>query len=425
MSDFIVMAKKEIKNLMRDRKLIFGLIIVPLIVYPALGKMMQFGFESATKTTHVAIVNFDDGKYGELLIKALNVTPNVTVTVISAGSVDDALRKALQENQNVLVVIPHNFSESIESDEVATVQIYGVFKEIGSGMRESVSEGRINAVINVLSEEIAKLKVQELGAKNPDAVLHPIRAESKSYLLGRIVDVPPTVVSQVLASQSYGLPLIVFLMVMITSQMSAGAVASEKENKTLETLLTLPVRRTTIVASKITGTAVMGVIAALAYMIGLKQYMAGFGTQTGVSLSELGLSITPTGMALFGIVVFLTIAFSLSLAMLLAVFAEDVQSANTVVSSVILPLAFPSFVLMFVDISQLPALWKYLLLASPFTHPVVDYRYVIAKDYTALGASIAYLAIVAGATLYVTARVFASEKILTARLGWGRRKGRE
>ena len=424
MSDFLVLAKKEIKNLMRDRKLIFGLIIVPLIVYPALGKMMQFGFESATKETHVAIVNFDDGKYGELLIKALNVTPNVTVTVISAGSVDDALRKALQENQNVLVVIPHNFSESIESDEAATVQIYGVFKEIGSGMRESVSEGRINAVINVLSEEIAKLKVRELGAKNPDAVLHPIRAESKSYLLGRIVDVPPTVVSQVLASQSYGLPLIVFLMVMITSQMSAGVVASEKENKTLETLLTLPVRRTTIVASKITGTAVMGVIAALAYMIGLKQYMAGFG-ETGVSLSELGLSITPAGLALFGVVVFLTIAFSLSLAMLLAVFAEDVQSANTVVSSVILPLAFPSFVLMFVDISQLPALWKYLLLASPFTHPVVDYRYLIAKDYTALGASIAYLAIVAGATLYVTARVFASEKILTARLGWRRRKGRE
>ena len=424
MSDFLVLAKKEIKNLMRDRKLIFGLIIVPLIVYPALGKMMQFGFESATKETHVAIVNFDDGKYGELLIKALNVTPNVTVTVISAGSVDDALRKALQENQNVLVVIPHNFSESIESDEAATVQIYGVFKEIGSGMRESVSEGRINAVINVLSEEIAKLKVRELGAKNPDAVLHPIRAESKSYLLGRIVDVPPTVVSQVLASQSYGLPLIVFLMVMITSQMSAGVVASEKENKTLETLLTLPVRRTTIVASKITGTAVMGVIAALAYMIGLRQYMAGFG-ETGVSLSELGLSITPAGLALFGVVVFLTIAFSLSLAMLLAVFAEDVQSANTVVSSVILPLAFPSFVLMFVDISQLSALWKYLLLASPFTHPVVDYRYLIAKDYTALGASIAYLAIVAGATLYVTARVFASEKILTARLGWGRQKGRE
>jgi len=422
MSDFLVLAKKEIKNLMRDRKLIFGLIIVPLIVYPALGKMMQFGFESATKTTQVAIVNFDDGKYGELLIRALNATPNVTVTVIEARSIDGALKRALRENQNVLVVIPPNFSESVESNRIATVQVYGLFRDIGSGMRESVSEARINAVIDILSEEIAKLKVQELGAGNPDAVLHPIRAESRSYLLGRIVDIPPTVVSQVLSSQAYGLPLIVFLMVMITAQMSAGAVASEKENKTLETLLTLPVRRTTIVASKITGTAVMGVIAALAYMVGLKGYMGSLGTQTGVSLSELGLSITPTGMLLFGIVVFLTIAFSLSLAMLLAVFAEDVQSANTVVSSIILPLAFPSFVLAFVDINGLPAVWKYLLLASPFTQPVIDYRYVIAKDYTALGMSIAYLAIVAGITLYATARVFASEKVLTARLGWGRKR---
>ena len=211
-------------------------------------------------------------------------------------------------------------------------------------------------------------------------------------------------------------------MVMITAQMSAGAVASEKENKTLETLLTLPVRRTTIVASKITGTAVMGVIAALAYMVGLREYMGSLGTQTGVSLRELGLSITPTGMLLFGVVIFLTIAFSLSLAMLLAVFAEDVQSANTVVSSVIFPLAFPSFVLAFVDINDLPTVWRYLLLASPFTHPVLDYRYVITRDYSALGASIVYLTIVAGVTLYATARVFASEKVLTARLGWGRRK---
>ena len=422
MSDFLVLAKKEIKNLIRDKKLIFGLIIVPLIVYPALGKMMQFGFESATKTTHVAIVNFDDGKYGELLIKALNASPNVSATVIEARSVEEALKKSLEENQNVLVVIPRDFSERIESNRTATVQVYGIFRDIGSGMGESVSEARINAVIDILSEEIAKLKVMELGAKNPEAILHPIRAESRSYLLGRIVDVPPTVVSQVLSSQAYGLPLIVFLMVMITAQMSAGAVASEKENKTLETLLTLPVRRTTIVASKITGTAVMGVIAALAYMVGLREYIGSLGTQTGVSLRELGLSITPTGMLLFGVVIFLTIAFSLSLAMLLAVFAEDVQSANTVVSSVILPFAFPSFVLAFVDINGIPAVWRYLLLASPFTHPVLDYRYVITRDYSALGASIVYLTIVAGVTLYATARVFASEKVLTARLGWGRRK---
>ena len=422
MSDFLVLAKKEIMNLMRDKKLLFGLIIVPLIIYPALGKMMQFGLESATKETHVAIVNFDEGKYGELLIKALNTSPNVSVTVISAPSVEEALSNALQEGQNVVVVIPQNFSESIESDRIATVEIYGVFKGLSSGMRESVSEGRINAIISVLSEEIARLKVNKLGASNPEAVLHPIRAESKSYFMGRIVDVSPTVVSQVLSSQSLSLPLIVFLMVTITAQMSAGAVAAEKENKTLETLLTLPVKRTTIVASKISGTAVMGLVAALAYMIGLRSYLGTFQTDTGISLEDLGLGITPVGMLLFALIVFLTIIFALSLAMLLAVYAEDVQSANTVVSSVILPLAFPAFLLMFIDLTQLPPVARYILLAIPFTHPIVGYRYAVTGEYSPMLFSIAYLGAIALVTLYLTARIFSSEKVLTAKISWGKKK---
>jgi len=422
MSDFWILARKEIMNLIRDKKLLFGLIIVPLILYPAMGKMMQVGIEKAQGETHVAIVSFDDGKYGMALIKALNVTPNVTVTLIQASSIQEALQRASEQRQNVLVVIPRNFSASIEANEKAEVEVYGIFNTIGSGIRESVSEGRIKVVVDILSQELAKIKIEKAGFKNPDAVLNPVGAVSKSVIKGRIVDVPPSVVSSVLASQSYSLPLIVFLMVTITAQMAAGAVAAEKENKTLETLLTLPVKRTTIVASKISGTAVMGLIAALAYMIGLKSYMGTFQSNTGVSLSELGLGITPVGMILFSLVVFLTIVFALGLAMVLAVFAEDVQSANTVVSSVILPLAFPAFLLMFVDLSQLPTAARYALLAIPFTHPVEAYRYVLTGSYGPLAISIAYLTIAAGLTLYLAARIFSSEKVLTAKISWGRKK---
>ncbi|NJF24731.1 ABC transporter permease [Thermococcus sp. Bubb.Bath] len=422
MSDFWILARKEIMNLIRDKKLLFGLIIVPLILYPAMGKMMQVGIEKAQGETHVAIVSFDDGKYGMTLIKALNATPNVTVTLIQAGSIGEALQRASEQKQNVLVVIPRNFSASIEENERAEVEVYGIFNAIGSGIRESVSEGRINAVIDILSQELAKIKIEKAGFENPDAVLNPVGAVSKSVIKGRIVNVPPSVVSSVLASQSTSLPLIVFLMVTITAQMAAGAVAAEKENKTLETLLTLPVKRTTIVASKISGTAVMGLIAALAYMIGLKSYMGTFQSKAGVSLSELGLGMTPTGMLLFSLVVFLTIVFALSLAMVLAVFAEDVQSANTVVSSVILPLAFPAFLLMFVDLSQLPPAARYGLLAIPFTYPVAAYRYALTGAYGPLIISIAYLTAAAGLTLYLAARIFSSEKVLTAKISWGKKR---
>ena len=423
MSDFWVMAMKELKNLFRDKKLVFGMVVVPLILLPLMGQAVNIGMEQAQKETHVTIANFDEGPYGALLIKSLQGAPNVTVTVVNATSVDEALRLAVREKQNVLVVIPSDFTSKLRANETATVEIYGIFTSIGPGMRESVSEGRINAVLEVLSEEIARLKVKALGANNPDAVLHPIRTVSKSFINGNVVDVPPTIVSSVIASQAFTIPLIVFMMVMITSQMAAGAIASEKENKTLETLLTLPVPRTHIVGAKIFGTAMMGLVSAIAYMVGMKYYMGSFGLgSSGVSLGDLGLEVTPTGAFLFALIVFLTIIIALGLAMIVATFAEDVQSATTLVSATILPLAFPAFLLMYTDINDLPLAVKYILLAIPFTHPVVDYRYVLLSNYTPLLISLAYLAVIAVATLYATARLFSSERIMTAQVSWGRKK---
>ena len=423
MSDFWVMAMKELKNLFRDKKLVFGMVVVPLILLPLMGQAVNIGMEQAQKETHVTIANFDEGPYGALLIKSLQGAPNVTVTVVNATSVDEALRLAVQEKQNVLVVIPSDFTSKLRANETATVEIYGIFTSIGPGMRESVSEGRINAVLEVLSEEIARLKVKALGANNPDAVLHPIRTISRSYINGNVVDVPPTIVSSVIASQAFTIPLIVFMMVMITSQMAAGAIASEKENKTLETLLTLPVPRTHIVGAKIFGTAMMGLVSAIAYMVGMKYYMGSFGLgSSGVSLEDLGLEVTPTGAFLFALIVFLTIIIALGLAMIVATFAEDVQSATTLVSATILPLAFPAFLLMYTDINDLPLAVKYILLAIPFTHPVVDYRYVLLSDYRPLLISLAYLAVIAVVTLYATARLFSSERIMTAQVSWGRKK---
>ena len=46
------------------------------------------------------------------------------------------------------------------------------------------------------------------------------------------------------------IPIVLFVAVIFASQMIATAIATEKENKTLETLLSYPVTRTSIVTSK-------------------------------------------------------------------------------------------------------------------------------------------------------------------------------
>ncbi|NPA47465.1 MAG: ABC transporter permease [Thermococci archaeon] len=422
MRSFRVLATKELMNLLRDRKLVFGLVVIPLVLFPLLGQFTSMGLSSAQGVTKVAVVNMDSGSYGGLLVKTLNASPNVSLTLISAGSVEKAIEKARDMGQNVLVVIPPDFSKRLSSSETASVQVYGIFTRVGAGMKESVSEGRINSVIQLLNREIAMIKLKELGINNPKALVEPVNATSYSVVKGRIVKVPPSAVAAALSSQAFSVPLIIFIMITLTAQMAAGSMAAEKENKTLETLLTLPVSRTTIVASKVFGTAVMGLIAALAYMIGMKYYMGALSMKTNVSLSSIGLGISPAGMVLLAIVIFLAVVFSLSLAMLIAVFAEDVQTASTLVSAVVLPLAFPSFILMYTSIYSLPACIRWLLLAIPFTHPIVDYRKLLMGNYSFVILSVLYLTLIALVTLYVTARVFSTERVLTAQINWGRKR---
>jgi len=421
MRRFKVLAMKEVMNLLRDKKLLFGLVVVPLILFPVLGQFTSVGMSSAQGVTRVAVVNLDSGTYGKLLVKTLNASPNVSLTLINAGSVNEAIEKAQNMGQNVLVVIPRDFSSKLSSSQTASVQVYGIFTRIGAGMKESVSEGRVRNVINVLNREIAVIKLKMIGVKNPNSFVEPVKAVSYSVVKGRVVDVPPSAVAAAISSQALSVPLIIFIMITLTSQMAAGSMAAEKENKTLETLLTLPVSRTTIVASKVFGTAVMGLIAAAAYMVGMRYYLGSLSLKTSVSLSSVGLSMSPLGMILLALVVFLAIVFSLSLAMLIAVFSEDVQTASTLVSAVVLPLAFPSFVLMYTSIYSLPTSIRWLLLAIPFTHPIVDYRKLLMGDYSFVALSVLYLVVVAMVTLYITARVFSTEKVLTAHIRGGKK----
>ena len=429
MSDFFVIVMKEVRDLMRNKQIIVGMIIVPLILFPALGKMISFGMSEAKEETKVILVNFDEGKYGNVLISALKAAPNVTVTLIDAQTVQEAIQKAQAEGYNVVVIIPKDFSKNIEANEKTYVEVYAVFKGISAGIKESVSEGRINVVLQVLNEELAKLKISETVKGNPEAVLHPIDAKSYSVIQGRIVNVPPSVVSGIIYSQAFSIPLVLFIMISYVSQMAATTMAAEKENKTLETLLTLPVRRVTIITGKMVGTAIIALVASIAYMIGLKYYINSFTpenmTQIGITLKDLGLEMTPKGALLFGISLFLSIVFALSLAMLISVFAEDVRSASTMVSMIMMPLLFPIWILMFKDVSTLPPAVKYFLYAIPFSHPVIASRAVLLKQYGIVYAGIAYLLFISGAMLYITAKFFSTEKVLTAKLKWGKKRGAE
>jgi ABC-2 type transport system permease protein len=261
---------------------------------------------------------------------------------------------------------------------------------------------------------------------DPNNVLDPITVDGYTVLKGEIVDIHPAYIANLISSQSFIVPVVLMVMILFVAQMAATSMATEKENKTLETLLTLPVSRLSILAGKMGGTAAVSLIAAVAYIFGFNSYMSALQVpvQVSVTLKDIGFSITPVGYLLLGLSIFMAILAALSIAMILAVFTQDVRSAQSLVSFTIMPLVFPAMILMFADLNSLPAVLKYVLLVLPFSHPTIAAKSLILRNYGIVVGGIAYLAVFTLMVLFTAARLFSTERVITAKIKFRRKRAK-
>ena len=122
-----------------------------------------------------------------------------------------------------------------------------------------------------------------------------------------------------------------------------------------------------------------------------------------------------------------SLLLALALAVVISAFTEDVGAQAIV--GYIYPLMFiPMFLLMYMDLSMLSLPLKILILAIPYSHPIIAARAAVTGDYMLATGGIVYVTAFTIVILYIAARFFATEKILTARiklekLKWKRKKG--
>jgi ABC-2 type transport system permease protein len=144
--------------------------------------------------------------------------------------------------------------------------------------------------------------------------------------------------------------------------------------------------------------------------------------QPSVDLSAIGLTPTPLGYLILGVSVFVSLLCALAVAIVVSVFAEDVRGAQSLLGFVYTPLVLPIFVLMFADINTLPFALRILMLALPFTHPVLASQTLMTGDYLTPVLGIFYVVVFTLIMMYVASKIFATEKILTMRLSLRRKK---
>src|SRR3989337_922020 len=409
---------KELKELVRDPKILIGIIIIPIIMFPALGAVLGYAQQTAIQEAREAkllILNNDGGNWSQTLIAYLDF--NATIVVVNNVSPQQAIDKGLLEdnNSNKFIEIPAGFSDNMtkhlagNTSMLVAVNVFGEFTVGGifSNIGSPAVTGRVHSFNRVVA---------------PDALF----TTQSAIIKGKIEsNVDPALLSQLLLSQSIALPVTIMILLTYSMQIAATSVAMEKEEKTLETLLTVPVDRFAILMGKLSSSAIVAGVGALTYMIGYS-YLLGsvfMGVATGPSIDLVALGLVPStfGYLLLGISLFVTLLSGLALAVVMSAFAEDVRGAPALVGYVYPLIFIPSLALMYIDINALPLAIKAILFAIPFSQPVIASKAVIAGDYLTVALGIIYVVAFTIILMYVASRLFATEKILTAKLRFKRR----
>ncbi|UCG36082.1 MAG: ABC transporter permease [Candidatus Bathyarchaeota archaeon] len=399
---------KELKELLRDPKILIGIIVVPLVMFPILGFVIRGSMESTQErlqTLEVGVADFDRAEIGENLTKFLKDVLKVTLVVIDTSSVENAV-EILQTETNAtdLIVIPLGVTENVTQGKPAVIEVYSVFTGTG-GIAESASS---SVVVSFLESFKRVLE--------PD----PFKTVSKSIIKGEPAPVSPDVLFSILYSQVFALPVTISVLLVFSMQIAATSVASEKEEKTLETLLSLPISRFTILAGKLAGSIIVAAVGAIAIILGFNYYMGSFmligGVGVPVDLEAIGLAPGLVGYAVLGASVFVSLLSALALAIIISAFSEDVRGAQSIVGYLYVLIMLPMFIIMFADFNSLPFAAKAVLFAVPYTHPMLAARAAFTGDYITAAFGVIYVSAFTVALLYIAARLFATEKILTARL---------
>ena len=108
---------KELKELIRDPKILIGIIIIPAVLFPALGAVLgyaqQTAIEQAQKTS-LLILNNDNGNWSQNLVNYLE-TAGAKVTVIENITPQQLVNQGLlaENNATQFIEIPTGFTQNM------------------------------------------------------------------------------------------------------------------------------------------------------------------------------------------------------------------------------------------------------------------------------------------------------------------------
>jgi len=397
---------KEARGLARPQYLL------PLLVIPLLFVGMGWAFsgvgDDLADEPSVGVIDEDGDRLGAVAVEALRANSEVVYHREAApDSYAAAAREVRREGGSVLFVIPANFTERIRAGERATVGVHTPVREVS--LLGAASSAETGALLSAVDREVT------LAATNATAAtLSPTEPRHTTYVKGRTVEASPAAVSGAFLQQLIFVPVVIVFAILISGQMVVQSMGIEKENRTLETLLTMPVARWKLVAAKLAAGGAVGLVATVLYVGGIGFYQASFAAfGAGTASFTLG----PLDHLLVGVSLFLALAGVLAMALCLGLFVDDRQGAQVLLFPVSMLALVPMFATMFTDFDVLGPVAKVALFLVPFTHPIIAPKRLLFDDHALVLAGIAYELVFAVGMVLLAARLFHSDRLVTGRAG--------
>jgi len=409
--------KKEIKELLTPATILP--IVVIALIFGSIGSSMEGFQEELHEKPVLGFINEDNSILSTIVTSILD---NESEVVFNSSDIEDkqyGLEQIKQQDGMALIVITQNFSKDILNDTRGGLEVYWIMK--GAGIFDTISSGVVEGLISSINREISKALIEDNTTVNASIALWPTSRIDTTYFKDREIGLSPGAITGMLSSQSMLIPIVIMMIIIMAGSMVISSMALEKENKTLETLLTLPVKRTSIVTGKIAASAFIGLIFAVIYMFGMSRYFQGFQMSEGLNLADFDLALTSSDFILIGISLFITLIAALALCMLLGTMAKNYKSAQTLTFPVTMLAMIPMFITMFTDFDTLPFALKIFLFAIPFSHPMMAPKALIFNDYLLVISGIIYVSIFALVMILIVVWVFKTDRLLTGstRKKWG------
>ncbi len=401
--------KKELKELLTPAT--FIPIIIIAAIYGSMGGSINEIQKEAAEPPIIGVINEDNSSLSNVVNIMLETNAKVVFNSTSSDDIELGL-ETLNEQQGVaLIVIDKNFTSRITNEEKGNLEIYWIMK--GAGILDSISSSGVEFLLSVINTNISEQLIKSNTSINASVILKPTQRIETTYFKGKeFKGLSPNNIVNMLSSQSILIPIIMMMIIIMAGGIVITSMALEKENKTLETLLTLPVKRTSIVSGKIIASAIIGLLLALIYMVGMSYYLQGLSQGSSV-LSKYNLVLNTQGFIIVGISLFMSLIAALALCMLLGTFAKNYKSAQTLTFPVTMLALIPMFITLFMDFDTLPLAGKIFIFAIPFSHPMMASRALIFGDYTLVFSGIAYSTIFAIVTISIVVWIFNTDRILT------------